>query len=456
MFKTLKKITTLSLITTVLMSTSVFADTTISQTDVSMQNDMSDPKKVTFVDATDSVEKWSNNFLTKFGLSSFGENNGKFILFAKQAVSQKPTDPQYGDAVINAYDKAMMKIQEQYIMDRFGKITVKKIKSFYMNRSTDAKQIKIPQTYTKGFWNKISLILEKKLDLKEKELDVKLIEMGVSPETLAKTIPTKKKDLFRDTFLKITIQKASGSMAGLVPLQTTIAKDSHGKTVVGIVAIASDKTIQIAKDITLQRKSMIKGKGRDIATLLPNSNKEFISTMGVRLAYDLDGTPAIISYGIASYRADTGDDYIDDELRDEANQAAIANADAYIAEMVNGYMSAKNSRKTGEETRKYVQRELKVDSDTIEKTIKNIVKITNKNAKSSASVKLQGISTVKRWSYKSKDGIKFVGAVRVWKYSTLKAIKSFNNHTNSYSNGKKAKYNNFQQESSIVNTMDDF
>ncbi len=418
-------------------------------------NEMSDPNNIPELSASDTVADWSENVLASMKVKSFGENNGKYILFAQQSVSLKPIDPQYGDAVINAYDKAMMKIQEQYIMNRFGKVFTDKMKSFYMNRSTDAKHIELPPASSTSFWGKVVLLSEKKLDVEEKELDSQLIKMGVRPETLAKATPTKKKDLFRDKFIKNTMKEASGSMAGLIPIQTTLVRDSKGNTVIGIVAIASPKTIQIAKDITYQRKSLVKGKGRDIASLLPKSNKEFISTMGVRLVYDADGSPAIISYGLASYRQDAGDDYINEELKSEAKNAAIANADAQIAEMVNGYMNAKNVRKNGEETRKYVERELKLDSDTIEKTVKNIIKTTTKNAKSSANVKLQGISTVKRWRFTSKDGVKFVGAVRVWKYSTLKATKSFNK-PKAVGNIKKKNYNNFHQSSHIINTMDDF
>lgn len=417
-------------------------------------NTMADPKTIPMPSASDSVEDWSNEVLSKFGLNSFGENNGKYILFAQQSVSLKPTDPQYGDAVVSAFDKVMMKIQEQYVTELFGKITTEKIKSLYMNRSTDAKQLDLPPASNPTFWSKLWFVMNKKLDVEGEKLDQELLKMGVSPDQLQKATPKIKKDLFRDKFVKNTIQKASGSISGLIPVQTTLMRDNKGRTVIGIIAVASPKTKQIAKDISLQRTSLVKGKGRNISSLLPNSSKEFLSTMGVRLVYDKDGSPAIISYGIASYRPDSGDDYINDELRSEAKNAAIANADSQIAEMVNGYMSVKNKRKNGEETRKFVEREVKFNSDTVEKSIKNIIKTVNKNAKSSAKMKVQGISTVKNWKYTSKEGVKFVGAVRVWKYSTLHAVKAFKQSKSQHK--IKKSYNNFRQESKVVNTMDDF
>ncbi|MCP4114685.1 MAG: DUF4339 domain-containing protein [Desulfobacteraceae bacterium] len=431
-------------------------ETNISQSDVNELNSMSDPKSVQ--SASEDMEDWSESVLRKFKIDDYGENNGKFILFASQSVSLKPTDPQYGDAIVNAFEKAMMKLQEKFVMNRFGKISTDKLRTFYKDRSTHAGEIPLPPPGSPGFSGKLLTVLEKSLDLTDKKLDQELIKLDVDPNELKSLPPTKKKDLFRDKFIKNAIEQASGSIAGLFPIQTNVITDSAGRTVIGVVAIASPKTIQIAKDITLQRKSLIKGKGRDIKSLLPETNEEYIGTLGVRLAYDQDGTPAIISYGIASYRPDTDDDYINDELKADAKKAAVANANAQIAEIINGRMNVKNERKNGEEIRTYVEREMKPNSDTIEKTIKNIIKITKAKASSSATAKLQGISTVKRWRYKAKTGQKFVGAVRVWKYSTLQAVNSFNKPKPKVrpTVGKKRSFQTLQQSSKPVNTIDDF
>ncbi|KAF3980501.1 MAG: hypothetical protein HFP76_01820 [Methylococcales symbiont of Iophon sp. n. MRB-2018] len=437
-------------------SSSMESEMTISQDDVNALNSMSDPKSIQ--SSSDSMDDWFDTIPQQFNFQDYGEYKGKFFVNASQAVSLKPTDPQYGDALVNAFDKAMMKLQEKYLMHRFGKITTEKIKSFYSDRSTYAKDIALPSSTEPGYLNTVLAIFKKGLDVTEKKLDQELVELGVSPQELTQLSPKKKKDIFRDKFVKNTIRKASGSIAGLFPIQTNVITDEKGQTVVGVVAIASQKTIQIAKDIRLQRQTVITGKGKIITSLLPNNKKQFLSTLGVRLTYDIDGTPAIISYGIASYQSDTGDDYINDELKEEAKAEAISNADAQIAEIINGRMSAKEERKRGEEIKTFVEREMKPDSDTIEKTIKNIIKITNRNVKSSARAKLQGISTIKAWRHTVESGQKFVGAVRVWKYSTLASINDFNNpqRRTKKATKKNGSYSTFQQSSEPVNTMDDF
>ena len=437
--------------------TSSNSEEAINQDDVNELNKMSDPKSIS--SASDDMEDWSKSIPKLFGFEDFGMNNNKYLVFSQQSVSLKPTDPQYGDALVNAFDKAMMSLQEKYLMDLFGKELVDQTKSFFSDTSTNAKEIPLPDINEKNFLDKVLSIFDKGLDVAEKKLDQKLIEMGVEPQELAKMSPKQKKDIFRDKFLKNTMRIASGSIAGLFPIQTNVITDSTGQTVIGVAAIASDKTIQVAKDITLQRKSIIKGKGRDISSLLPDSEEKYIGTLGVRLAYDQNGSPAIISYGISSYQPDVSNSFINDELKEEAKNEAISNADAQIADIINGYMNAKNERTRGEEIKTFVEKEMKPDSDTIEKTITNIVKKTNSEAKKSAQVKLQGISTIKSWRYTDKNGHKFVGAVRVWKYDTLQAVNEFKNpnrNVDQTDQQKKTSYQPFQQSSDPVNTADDF
>ncbi|WP_331775035.1 DUF6844 domain-containing protein [Sulfurospirillum sp. 1612] len=445
----------------ILLSTGIFAANTknissVTKQDVQELNKLSDPKSVQ--SASDTIDDWAHSAIKKFGINEFGEHNGKFFFFASQSVSLMPSDPQFGDALVNAYDKALMKLQNEYIMARSGKVIIHKIKELHQDNSTNANDIELPAPSTKGFLGKVLKIFDKTLDVTNKKLDSELIKLGTSPQELAQMTPSMKKNTYKDEFLKNIIHTASEQIAGLFPIQTSLAKDANGQYVVGIIAVASQKTIQIAKDISLQRSTLIKGKGKKVEDLLPAEPKDYISTFGVRLSYDLDGTPMIISYGVGSYTPNSGDSYINDQLKSEAKDNAISNADGQIAEIVNGYMNAQESRKNGEEIKKYVQRKMKPNSDTIEKTIKNIVKITNNRAKSHASMSLKGISTVKTWRYTTDKGVKFVGAVRVWKYESLSAVNNFNNekYKSAKSKTKKPTYKKSLSVSKPVNDVNDF
>ena len=448
--KLLKKIAHLSLIG-VLFITPALANQSIGQKDIEEQNKMVQP---VVPSASDKIDDWADRFLERMGIDSFGEVNGKYFYYAQEAVSVPATDPQFGNALVNTYDKAFFDIMEQYAMDMYGRTAVEQIRSFFADNSTNAAHIELPKNYTKGFWGKILTILDKNLEVIDKTLDKKLIELGVDPRELKRMSPKAKKDLFKDKFLKNIITRASGDISGIFTVQSAWASDKNGNYVVGVIAVVSPKTKQIAKDIRYQRKSLIKGRGRDIKSLIPKKPEALARTLGTRLAYDLDGSPAIISYGINSYIPNK-DHYMNIRLKQNAMEGAIANADAQIAMLVNGYLSTKTSRKTGEEIKKYVERELKPDSETIEKTIKNIIDITNKEARASASMRLQGVSTVKRWRYTLPTGQKMVGAVRVWRYATLQNVKKFKEGYKKSKPAKKHLKEDFE-ESNIVNDINDF
>jgi len=445
------KIVRIVLIISTFLITVSFAnnDEKITQKDIVEQNEMSQP-----IDPSDKIEEWADSFLEKMGIDSFGEVDGKYFYFAQAATSKPSTDPQFGDALVNAYDKAFFDIMEQYALDMYGRETVEQIRSFFQNSSTNARNIELPTHYGSGFWDKVLAILNKNLDLIGKKLDQKLIELGVDPKELERMSPKMKKTLFKDKFIKNTITKASGDISGIFTIQSSWASDKNGNYVVGVIAVVSPKTKQIAEDIRYQRDSLIVGKGRDINSLIPKSAEKLKSTLGTRLVYDKDGSPAIISYGISSYISNSKDYYVKTRLKQEAYERARSNADAQIAMIVNGYLSTKTSRKSGEKIENYVERELKADSETIEKTIRNIVNITNKNAKATASMRLQGVSTARKWRYTLPTGQKMVGVVRVWKYSTLNTVKKFKSGYKRKE--QKVQLNENFEESEIVNDINDF
>ena len=71
---------------------------------------------------------------------------------------------------------------------------------------------------------------------------------------------------------------------------------------------------------------------------------------------------------------------------------------------------------------------------------------------------LKGVSTAKKWRYTTPEGVKFVGAVRVWKYSTLQAANNFNNakYGQKHKKRKKHSYSEGMEVSKPVNDINDF
>ena len=434
------------------LSANTIALTEIDSKDIASQNSMSDDSAMT---SDGDLDDWAQSFKEKF---SFSDNNitkdGKFFIYASTPILFNELDAQYGSALISAYDEAMIKIQQQYVMTLFGRAMVDKVRSFYVDESTNAEEIKLPKPSVHGFLDKYFRVLNKKLDLAERKLDQELIESGVDAESLERIPLTKKKDIFRNSLIKTSLRKASGSMSGLIVVKTAIATRKDRQNYIGVIAIVSPKTKQIAKDINQNRKSLVTGQGKNIKTLLPSNNQDFLKTFGTRLVYDQDGMPTILSYGLSSYVSDNNS-YIASNLKQRAQQSAINNADAQIAELVNGYMSVRNKDKSGIESKKYAQREIVANSDTLIKEIQNVVQVMSEKVKSSASVKLQGISTLKKWRLTTRNGQNFVGVVRFWSYKNLAAVKGLRTGK-FYKERKSLKFINSLQDSKIINSVDDF
>ena len=432
----------------------------LSAADVTSQNGLSDPNAVE--DSSDSVEEWAESFKEKFGIADWGENDGKFVLFRSQQAALKMTDPEFGRSLASAYDLAMMGIQEEMTLMRFGRLVQDKVREFYRDSSTHAKDIEVElPSMGDATADKLKQVFDKSLDVAGAKLDKELRELGVPQEEIATMAPTKKKAVFSDHFLKNTMKVASGEIGGIFPVQTTVKYDKKGNATVGVVALCSDKTIQVAKDISLQRASLVTGKGRDLSAMKP-AQDALLGTLGVRLVYDVDGTPAIVSYALGAYVPDGDDDYVNAELRRDAKSAAQDAADGQIAEVVNGFMSVRNDRTTGQEIDKIVEREMKPDALSQERVVKNMLDKTRQFAQARASMRLQGVSTMNAKLFTLPTGQKMWSVMRVWKYSTLKAVTKFNETSRRAASGKPVAVGpagtaaQGGSDSAIVNSLEDF
>lgn len=148
--------------------------------------------------------------------------------------------------------------------------------------------------------DKVDQILNKLTQLAGAQLDKALKDLGIDANSL---IEERKKTLLKQEFLNKTMTNAVGSMSGLIPVQTIVTQ-RRGEYDVGVIAVISNKTRQLAKDMALARQNTIKGKGKAISEYLPKDTKGFLNEYGIRLVYDENGVPIILSYGNWGYEAD--------------------------------------------------------------------------------------------------------------------------------------------------------
>lgn len=450
MNKIVKKIS-LAIAASTIMSTFAFANETITQEDVTKQNEMSKAQQVV---PKETMRDFFRRVSKEVGFGTYGaKKNGTMFFFKGEAiVSLKPTDADFGRAVVNAYEQAVLDLQSNYIVDTFGKTSSERLSSLYNDTSTNAKKFeeKIKNE------SKVDGILDKTLDYIDAKLDKGLEELGKDPKKLNEK---QKKILFKKELIKSVVTSAYGNMSGLTPIRTHITFDKKGNYSVGVVAVISAKTQQIARDMSLLRKSKIKGKGKDINSVIPQKDKDFLHELGIRLVYDLEGKPTIVSYGRWSYDEDSNDSYINKMASKTAIDQAKMLADAAIIEFMNTRLSFKSDSKTGEIIERVVTKE--VDSETNaemlnEEVIKNIVSKISQEVRAKASGKLRGITTLTDWEATDTHGINHVGVVRVWNYDNVEAVNNMLKPKNSSSTTSKTVKSTKTYESKPVNDMNDF
>jgi hypothetical protein len=434
----------------------------INQSDIDSQNKMSNAKSAR--SSVDNLEDWQDAFLSGFGLNDWGEKDGKIFVSSIQAVMVKNTDPQYGDALATALDSGMLQLQTNSAMIRYGRLTNVVGGGKSIDRSTNANQLDLPSAKNseKGLFDKMFSLFDKKLDVADKKADIELEELGADVKEVEKRPVMIQKTVSNISTMKTTIKRAMGSVSGLTLIRTAVNTDASGQTSIGLIGVVSLKTKQVARDIKNGRKSIVTGKGDDVYKFLPKNNKDFLGTLGTRFLYDADGSPVIISYGIGSYVADSGDSFMNEEYRKEARENARSNAEAQISDFVSGRISAKQERVNGQMIDNLVEREDAIGSATMPKKIKSIIKKVFAKSTLKSNIDSRALVPIKRWSYTTKDGHKFVGVVVAYKYKTLEAINTINSGSYKKPKSDKVKAKNKHNaeevmiDSGTVNTLDDF
>lgn len=423
----------------------------VSQADVDEHNNLSDAS------TKDITPKTLNDFFDEFaerqGINYGESRDGRTFFTGRASVIMADTDQAFGRALNLAFDEAMLNLQAEFVRENFGRQSETIHQKFYQDDSTNAREFeKLPPE------SKVSQILSKVANLAGAKLDSALNEMGVTG--LEGLTEERKKVLLGESIVQEISVNAFGNMQGLVPVQTSITKGSGNSYQIGVIAVMSDKTRQIATDMRQKRASLVTGKGRALQDVLPESNEGFIAEHGIRLIYNEQGAPVIISYGQWSYQPEN-DDYINNRKRESAEEQAIARADAAVSAFINRAIEFKRSSQSAAEVERSITESVTGnDVSTSEKTAKEIIDITNRDVTARSDMNLRGLRTLKRWSAKDANGVEYVGAVRVYSHANVensaRMVEPVKTSTTQAKPASVRSGQNVSTKSRIINDMDDF
>lgn len=425
------------------------SSTAVVQSDIEEQNALSDSS------TKDITPKSLNDFFDEFADQhdiNYGEdNNGKVFFSGRATVALAATDPSFAKALNLAFDNAMLNMQAEFVRNAFGRQSSELKQTLFSDDSTNAREFeKLPAE------GRFAQLLDKAVKLTGAKLDSALQEMGVEAAGLTEE---RKKVLFADALVQKISESAFGSMQGLVPVQTSMTQVSADHYEVGVIAVMSGKTRQVASDMRQKRASLITGKGRLVKDVLPEKNEGYISEHGIRLIYNESGAPVIISYGQWSYQPDS-DPYMNNRKKEVATDQATSRADAAVSAFINTAIQFKRSSESSAQIERSITETVNGnDTSLSEKTAKDIIDITNKEITSRSDMNLRGLRTVKRWDAKDANGVVYVGVVRMYSHANVENTNQMVAPLSSQGSKAQSTPKSSQsvtRKSRVVNDMDDF
>ena len=419
----------LSLLVFLFLGINSFANNdTLTQEDVKEHNEI--VKSV--AQETNDVEKALKDYLSSkgliTGLNNQGKNKGKgkYIVTHIATVTKEKNDKRFRDSVAIAYEKAYFGAQKKLAMEIFGKNMSNKAMTLFENNSDNVEEEFKQKLYeAKNNAERINTIFGKVKKLAHAKLDNALAEEGISKDKLKALSVKQKQELYKESFMKTVGEGFTAkNLIGTTPIFTAMGM-YNGAPAVGIVMMKTDKTSIVASDIANKRKPRVtKTNGRNPMDLLPRSDKDYLKEFGIRLFFDENGFPAVISYaqkGVFS-RSDKASRIA--KAIASAKRKASMLANSQISEFIGVVMSAEDKSTQGEKESTVLENRLNNITgaeEIVEVTTDTLIDILQETASSSSQMDLAGTSEIYNWQTEDELGNKVVGVVKLWSYDQLSA-----------------------------------
>ena len=331
-----------------------------------------------------------------------------------ERVNVRAESPHFVRSRTMAYEKAYQKAVASYVMDKFGREAVDQYNTYFRDESSDV--LRPAAGDVKGTAARIS---EKVQQLTEAKLDAGLRAMGVEP---AGTLAQKRKRA-EDSIVKTSAREAVGSSAGLLPVQTFEGWDEAGQYAVGVVMRGGAETEVIAACLRdKMRPALARPEaGLTVEEAMP-SDEELVSQFGVRLFFDKNGVPALLSFAQwGSAYTGTDEDEAEDAL-DHAMVQAEALANEQLTVFINSTISVKEISEKGED--KFADVVFDAQGVPTEQKTIDFIDRAMKRSTVHGTDTLIGRSTVaKKVLVHPANGHKLAVCVRMWSFGQYDAMK---------------------------------
>lgn len=377
-----------------------------------------------------TFEEWVDAFKEELGVEIGETENGRLFLQGSASVRVGPEDPNFGKALVIAYEEAITNMQADFILQNYGQLTSERLFDLVSDQSSNNSEfepLKVQESIKKG---RFEALFDKALTLAGKKLDAELLRQGVPQADLNRTTLEQKKILLKDNFTKEVMKEAVRSMQGLVPVQTRVFTRRFASGVsysVGVIGVQSTKTRQFAMDMAAKRPTLVRGTFKPLEKILPAKKSEYLNELGYRFTYDRDGRPMLLSYGrwSVSILPDWTPARTSKQI-DIAKRTARALAEASIVEFMNTNVQIQQSNKIGALEEELVTKITDLQdgkeigsSKVATPAVAKIIDTFKRQGRTFSSGDLRGTSLRKSWDLPGEGGVHNVGVVVTWTFKEL-------------------------------------
>jgi len=413
------------LVSQLVLSGQVFssADKTITDKDAAEINKLSEPEPSSSEMVEDAIDAYFDKRSINEGVT---EDGGKVYYRAVKRVSAKPSSPSWVKSRQIAFEKALLEAQSKYVFNNFGRNAVKTEQTITSDESDNVHDFDDKKVSR----SEIGALYDKAIALSQAKLDGLLVEAGVDPDEYEAIPEAQRKNLYLNSYLTTSIKKAIGASSGLLPVRTFEGQDGNGNHSIGVVMIRSDKLQQLASDMSRQREPFLTAKkGKPLGRYIDYSGKQLSSQFGVRVVFNEQGQPLVLSYGQWGFGYKGKNEARLDRARTHSADKADGVAVDALTIFMNSRLAYENESTSGEVISNFVEKQ---GDEITEEDVTAIIDKMNQTIRLTASAKLSGTRIVKRWKYKHPYGHEIIGRVRMWSMDGVeqsKAISSFKPNT---------------------------
>lgn len=362
------------------------------------------------------VEKDIDAFCKEAGIT-LGEVTPKGAIYLKglKRVEVNKTSPDFVRMRMLNFSEAYSDAVAKYVMDKMGATLAEQFNETFMDQSSDRLQS------ARTFKSTAERIEEKVKQLAEAKLDDGLRKLGVTPNPSATV--AEKRVLAKKTLVQKTLNNAVGSAAGLLPIQTFEGWDEQGKYALGCVIRGGAETETIAECLRYKQRPVLSrpDRGLTVQEALP-TDAELISQFGVRMFFDKNGVPALLSFGQwGSAYTGTDEDMAEDAMEHAVKQARNV-ADDQLTMFINSTITLHQESERGRTRENAVT--FDVNGVPTEQTVKGIIDTNLEQARQKGSDTMIGRSTVcEKVLVHPTSGQKVAVCVRMWSFGQYDAMK---------------------------------